>query len=125
MEGEPIMTLEEFEYEVRHTLLTDSGQCPVTPVVLLLQGKWKLQIIYGLFCSGTVRFGEFKKMPMLQGITNTMLTNALKDLIRDGIISREQFNEIPPHVEYSLTEKGKDLLPVFYSIAQFGLKYIK
>lgn len=119
------MTLEEFEHDIRHTLLTDSEQCPVTPVVLLLQGKWKLQIIYGLFCSGTVRFGEFKKMPMLQEITNTMLTSALRDLIRDGIVSRKQFNEIPPHVEYSLTEKGKDLLPVFYSIAQFGMKYIK
>lgn len=119
------MTLEEFKHDVRHTLLTDSGQCPVTPVILTLQGKWKLQIIYGLFCSGTVRFGEFKKMPMLQGITNTMLASALRDLIRDGIISRKQFNEIPPHVEYSLTEKGEDLLSVFYAIAQFGMKYVK
>lgn len=120
-----MMTLEEFEHDMRHIILTDSGQCPVTPVVLLLQGKWKLQIIYGLFCNVTVRFGEFKKMSMFQGITNTMLSSALRDLIHDGIVSRKQFNEIPPHVEYSLTKKGKDLLPVFYSIAQFGLKYIK
>lgn len=47
-------------------------------------------------------------------ITNTMLTNTLRDLEELGIIHREQFNEIPPHVEYSLTEKGKALLPVFF-----------
>ena len=53
-------------------------------------------------------------------ITNTMLTNTLRDLESLGIIRREQFNEIPPHVEYSLTEKGKALLPVFFEISKWG-----
>lgn len=53
-----------------------------------------------------------------------MLTNALRELEADGLICRKQFNEIPPHVEYSLTPKGEDLLPVFYAITEFGLKYI-
>lgn len=53
-------------------------------------------------------------------ITNTMLTNTLRDLEELGIIHREQFNEIPPHVEYSLTEKGKALLPVFFEISKWG-----
>ena len=119
------MTLDEFKEMIHHTLLTDGGQCPVTPVVLMLQGKWKLQIIYALFCMKTARFGELKKMPMLCGITNTMLTSSLRDLAEAGLVARKQYNEIPPHVEYSLTEKGEDLLPVFYSIAQFGLKYVK
>jgi hypothetical protein len=48
----------------------------------------------------------------------------LKDLEKDGILVRKQFNEIPPHVEYSLTEKGEDLLPVFYALTMWGLKYI-
>ena len=52
-------------------------------------------------------------------ITNTMLTNTLRDLEELGIIHREQFNEIPPHVEYSLTEKGKSLLPVFFEISKW------
>lgn len=52
-------------------------------------------------------------------ITNTMLTNTLRDLEELGIIHREQFNEIPPHVEYSLTEKGKALLPVFFEISKW------
>lgn len=54
------------------------------------------------------------------GITNTMLTNTLRDLEKFGIVHREQFNEIPPHVEYSLTEKGKALLPVFTELTKWG-----
>ena len=48
----------------------------------------------------------------------------LKELEEDGLVHRKQYNEIPPRVEYSLTEKGKDLLPVFYAISQWGMKYI-
>ena len=88
----------------------------------MLQGKWKLQIIYELCIKSPLRFGELKKL--LQGVTNTMLTNALRELESDGIILRKQFNEIPPHVEYSLTEKGADLLPIFHAITEWGLKYI-
>ena len=54
-----------------------------------------------------------------------MLTATLRDLENYGIVHREQFNEIPPHVEYSLTEKGKALLPVFSEIAKWGEAYLK
>lgn len=116
------MTYEEFQEKVSDIILTESGNCPVTPVIQMLQGKWKLQIIYELCIQSPMRFGELKKM--LKPITNTMLTNALKELEEDGLVHREQYNEIPPRVEYSLTGKGKDLLPVFYAISQWGMKYI-
>ena len=116
------MTYEEFQEKVSDIILTESGNCPVTPVIQMLQGKWKLQIIYELCIQSPMRFGELKKM--LKPITNTMLTNALKELEEDGLVHRKQYNEIPPRVEYSLTEKGKDLLPVFYAISQWGMKYI-
>ncbi len=74
-------------------------------------GRWKSQLMYEMCIYDTVRFGQLKKD--LPGITNTMLTKALRELEEDGLVSREQFNEIPPHVEYSLTEMGRDLLPVF------------
>ena len=90
------MTYEEYTQKVNSIILTKNGNCPVTPVISMLQGS----------------------------ITNTMLTNALRELEADGLICRKQFNEIPPHVEYSLTPKGEDLLPVFYAITEFGLKYI-
>ena len=69
-----------------------------------------------------MRFGELKKM--LKPITNTALTNALKELEADDLIQRIQYNEMPLRVEYSLTLKGQDLLPVFYAIMQWGIKYI-
>ncbi|HUM85026.1 MAG TPA: helix-turn-helix domain-containing protein [Lachnospiraceae bacterium] len=103
-------------------ILTENGNCPVTPVISMLQGKWKLQIICELCIKAPMRFGELKKM--LGNVTNTALTNALRELEENELIHREQFNEIPPHVEYSHTDKGKDLLPVFNVIANGGLKYI-
>lgn len=118
----PSMTYEEFREKVGRGILTEQGNCPVTPVVQVLQGKWKLQIIYELCIQSPLRFGQLKKL--LTPITNTMLTSALKELESDGLVRREQFSEIPPRVEYSLTEKGQDLLPVFYAIAQWGLTYI-
>ena len=66
-----------------------------------------------------MRFGELKKM--LKPITNTALTNALKELEADDLIQRIQYNEMPLRVEYSLTQKGQDLLPVFYAIMQWGM----
>lgn len=116
------MTYEEYIVKVHDIILTPNDNCPVTPVIEMLQGKWKLQIIYELCIKSPLRFGELKKL--LQGVTNTMLTNALRELESDGIILRKQFNEIPPHVEYSLTEKGADLLPIFHAITEWGLKYI-
>ena len=116
------MTYDEFKENVGSIILTEHGNCPVTPVIQMLQGKWKLQIIYELCIQSPMRFGELKKI--LSPITNTMLTNALKELEADELVHREQYNEIPPRVEYALTEEGRDLLPVFYAISQWGLKYI-
>lgn len=61
---------------------------------------------------------------MLHLVTNKALTNAMKDLEMHELVQRIQYNEIPLRVEYSLTEKGRDLLPVFYAISQWGMKYI-
>ena len=116
------MTYEEFKQKVGSIILTEQGNCPVTPVIQMLQGKWKLQIIYELCIKSPLRFGALKKM--LQPVTNTALTNALKELEADALVRRIQYNEMPLRVEYSLTEKGRDLLPVFYAIMQWGMKYI-
>lgn len=118
-----VMTYEEYLWDVKKGIVTDRGNCPVTPLLLMLQGKWKTQILYELCIHDTVRFGTLKKE--LPGITNTMLTNSLRELERDGFINREQFNEIPPHVEYSFTERGRDLMPIFYQIMLWGFKHEK
>ena len=116
------MTYEEFQQKVGDVILTDTGNCPVTSVIQMLQGKWKLQILYELCIKSPVRFGELKKV--LSPITNTALANALKELELDNLVQRIQYNEMPLRVEYSLTEKGRDLLPIFYAISQWGMKYI-
>ena len=52
-----------------------------------------------------------------------MLTSTLRELEKDGFITRKQFNEIPPHVEYSFTQKGRDLMPIFYEMTMWGMKW--
>lgn len=117
------MSYEEYLAGLKQGIVTKNGNCPVTPLLVMLQGRWKAQVMYELCMYGTVRFGRLRKD--LPGITSTMLTRALRELEEDGLISREQFNEIPPHVEYSLTEMGRDLLPVFYAIMNWGFRHEK
>lgn len=116
-----VMSYEEFLVRVKEGIVTEKGNCPITPLLVMLQGKWKNQVLYELCIHNPVRFGEIKKD--LPEITNTMLTSTLRDLEKDGLIERKQFNEIPPHVEYSFSQKGYDLMPVFYAIMNWGFKY--
>ena len=116
------LTYSEFVKRLRNdTLETPNGNCPAEPILRLFQGKWKNEVLYCLCMYPTVRFGQLKKL--LGGITNTMLTATLRDLEKEGFISRKQFNEIPPHVEYSFTQKGLDLMPVFYEMTKWSYKY--
>ena len=116
-----VMSYEEFLERVHEGIVTPSGNCPITPLLVMLQGKWKNQVLYELCIKEPIRFGELKKN--LAGITNTMLTSALRELENDGLILWKQFNEIPPHVEYSFSDKGRDLMPVFYAMMNWGFKY--
>lgn len=114
------ITFKEY-VEIASNSVTDSGHCPVSSLILMLQGKWKNQVIYAMSLKDTIRFGQLKKE--IPEITNTMLTNTLRELEADALIHREQFNEIPPRVEYSLTRKGKDLFPIFYEMLKWGMKH--
>lgn len=120
---EQMMSYDEFLKQVKKGIVTESGNCPVTPGLTLFQGKWTDQVLYVLCIYDSIRFGELKRN--LPGITNTMLTTTLKNLEAKGIVHRKQFNEIPPHVEYSFTEKGRDLYPIFYAMMNWGYKYEK
>ncbi|MBP3263615.1 MAG: helix-turn-helix transcriptional regulator [Pseudobutyrivibrio sp.] len=117
------MSYEEYLVEVKKGIVTRGGNCPVTPLLEMLSGRWKSQLMYELCIYDSVRFGQLKKD--LPGITNTMLTKSLRELEEDGLVNRIQFNEVPPHVEYSLSDMGKDLYPVFYSIMNWGFKHEK
>ena len=97
--------------------------CPVTRAMFIFEGKWNVQILFALFTFHSLRFGELqKKVP---GISKTMLTTTLRKLGELGLVHREQFNEIPPHVEYSLTEGGNALKSVFAEIAKWSSIYMR
>lgn len=89
----------------------------------LINGKWKMRIIYELACEGTVRYGAIKKN--IDGITHKMLSAQLKELERDDVLTRKEYSQIPPKVEYSLTEKGKSLVALLDSMCSWGKKYRK
>lgn len=96
-------------------------QCPVTAMLELIGGKWKPIILYCLR-SETRRFGEIAAR--IPDISRKVLTEQLKELEEDGLVSRQQYKEIPPRVEYSLTELGKSLSPVLHEMEKWGMEKI-
>ena len=121
MADKEYMSYGEYLENVKKGIVTENGNCPVTPLLQMLQGRWKSQIVYEMCIYDSVRFSRLKKD--LDGITGAMLSKSLRELERDGLIQREQFNETPPRVEYSFTPMGRDLLPVFYAIMNWGFRH--
>lgn len=97
--------------------------CPATFAFGVIGGKWNLPILSVLSRQPVVRYNELKRS--LDGITGTMLTNCLKELIDYGIVHREQYPEIPLRVEYSLTSSGRALVPLISSIVEWGEHHIE
>lgn len=96
---------------------TRTQLCPVVYAVSKLGGKWKLIVVHNLI-EGPLRFGELRRA--IPEITQRMLTLTLRELEEDGIVNREVFQVVPPHVEYSLTEVGQGLDVVMDSLGNWG-----
>ncbi len=96
-------------------------ECPVEAVTDLIGGRWKIVILSRLM-HGTRRYGEIKHS--ISNITEKMLIQQLRQLEEDGLIERRQYPEVPPRVEYSLTKKGKTLVPIFQKIGDWGRNYL-
>ena len=95
-------------------------ECPVATTVQLIGNKWKLLIIRNLL-AGNQRFTDFVKT--IPGISKKVLTDNLRALEDDGLIDREVFAEVPPHVEYSLTPLGETLRPILDAMFDWGANY--
>ena len=108
-------------YKVEKKLIFDEQSCPVTATMQVLGGKWKAILINAIYHTSPARFGELKRS--IKGITQSMLTQQLRELEEDGIISRKIYAEIPPRVEYTLTEFGLTLSPIMLSMAKWGEEY--
>ena len=96
--------------------------CPMITVHKLISGKWKILILWYL-SPQTLRFSDLKKK--LPEITQKMLTNQLRSLEEDGLISRTVYPVVPPKVEYALTDMGREMLPILEGMYQYGIHYIE
>lgn len=94
--------------------------CPVEASLDVIGGRWKGVILYHLM-KGKQRFGELSRH--LDGITQRVLTLQLRELEADGLVERKVFAEVPPRVEYSLTERGRTLKPVVEALMDWGVQH--
>lgn len=94
--------------------------CPVETTLMLIGNKWKVLIIRDLL-TGTKRFGELKKS--IGKVSQKVLTTQLRDMEESGLISGKIYAEVPPKVEYSLTDLGKSLQPILNAMLQWGTEY--
>lgn len=101
---------------------SEMPECPVATTVQLIGSKWKILIIRNLM-QRPWRFNELKRD--LTGISQKVLTDSLRSMELDGIIKRKTYPEIPPHVEYSLSDLGKSMKPIIEAMAQWGINYKK
>jgi DNA-binding HxlR family transcriptional regulator len=99
----------------------DNATCPVARTARIISGKWTLLIIRDL-ASGVKRFNQLERS--LQGISPKTLSERLRTLEEEGVILRQTFAEVPPRVEYSLTEKGRDLIEVVTCMRCYGNRWL-
>lgn len=99
----------------------DSYKCGFDLTLDLIGGKWKSLIIWKLQQKGILRYGELARE--VKGITQKMLTQQLREMEKNNLIVRKVYSQIPPKVEYSLTEYGKELSNIFIAMKDWGIKY--
>lgn len=107
--------------EVKERINLKEINCEKELTLAVIGGKWKLIILWHLGLEGTKRFSELRKL--IPGITQKMLANQLRELEEDKLVSRKVYPEVPPRVEYSMTEYGESLMPVLRSMYDWGKNY--
>jgi len=95
------------------------GNCPIERTLNLIGGKWKTVILWHLGIEGVLRYGELKRR--MPNITERMFSRQLKELHAAGLIDRREYPQVPPKVEYLLTEKGQSLMPLLNMMCEWGI----
>ncbi|MCD1619021.1 winged helix-turn-helix transcriptional regulator [Salipiger manganoxidans] len=103
--------------KLRHSRFDCAPGCAVEAAISLIDGKWKCVILFHL-TDGTMRFSELRRA--IPGVTQRTLTNQLRELEADGLIRREVFAQVPPKVEYSLSDLGRSMTPVLAALKAWG-----
>ncbi len=96
--------------------------CSVEATLAVIGGRWKPVIIFQLLQNDFLRFGELKRE--IDGVTQRMLTNQLRELEKDKVVNRKVYAEVPPRVEYSLTDYGRTLEPVMLAMREWGSEHM-
>ena len=104
------------------TPVSITPRCPIRTTLELVGGKWRLLVLHQL-SAAPLRFGELKRL--LPGISEKMLVQELKHLTEAGLLSRRNYGEVPPRVEYELTATGRAALPLVAAAATFGQQYLR
>ncbi len=105
-----------------HTRYDCHAGCPVEATLEVIGGKWKGVILYHLL-SKTIRFNELRRL--MPEITQRMLTKQLRELEAENLITRTVYAEVPPKVEYSMTDYGQTLAPVIHALQIWGVQHLK
>lgn len=98
---------------------SDAGDCPVRHILSRISSKWGMLILLALDANGAMRFGAIQKC--LDDISQRMLTVTLRSLEEDGLVSRRAFAEVPPRVEYALTARGTELMPLVKNLVNWAI----
>ena len=106
---------------MREKLRQMHDYCATEMALEIIGGKWKLVILYNLF-EGTKRFGELRRA--MPNVTQRMLTRQLRELEEDGLVRRKVYRQVPPKVEYSLTDTGESLESIVRQIDEWGDWYL-
>ncbi|MBM6724572.1 MULTISPECIES: winged helix-turn-helix transcriptional regulator [Oscillospiraceae] len=93
--------------------------CPLNRALGLIGGKWKMQILCSLYNNGPTRYNQLKKT--LDGVSNTVLANALRELEEDRLVTRREYLEVPVRVEYAITEPCKRLIPILDQLGDWSM----
>lgn len=95
---------------------------PFAYAISLVDGKWKMHILFWLWKKEVLRYSELKRA--LGNVTHKMLSNQLKELERDGLIERKEYPQVPPKVEYRLSETGNTLMPILHAFCHWGHEHM-
>ncbi len=104
--------------KAKHSRFDCSPGCAVEATVSLIGGKWKSIILWHLHADGTLRFSELRRR--IPNVTQRTMTNQLRELEQDGLVHRKVYPQVPPKVEYSLTELGRGLVPILEALKHWG-----
>lgn len=103
----------------RHENCPCMETCPLNRALGLIGGKWKMQILCALSNNGPTRYNRLKKT--LDGVSNTVLANALRELEEDGLVLRREYLEVPVRVEYEITAPSRALVPILDRLGDWSM----